>query len=79
MMKQLDIIVLALKELGDVANYCDLYKRYEQIAGIRLTDGQKAGIRKKIEDCSSDSKNYKGKEDLFYSVEGKGKGVWGLR
>lgn len=49
MMKQIDIIVLALKELGGVANYFDLYKRYEQIAGIRLTDGQKAGIRKNIE------------------------------
>lgn len=49
MMKQIDIIVLALKELGGVANYFDLYKRYEQITGICLTDGQKAGIRKNIE------------------------------
>lgn len=76
MMKQIDIIVLALKELGGVANYFDLYKRYEQIAGIRLTDGQKAGIRKNIEIYSSDSEAYAGKKDLFYSVEGKGKGVW---
>lgn len=41
--------------------------------------GGKAGIRKNIEDHSSDSMNYKGKEDIFYSVGGIGSGEWGLR
>ena len=78
-MTQLEAIVQALKDLGGKASYSDIYHRYEFITGIILTPGKKAGIRKNIEDHSSDSDNFKGKEDLFYSVEGKGKGVWGLR
>ena len=39
-----------------------------------------SSIRNIIETHSSDSDAYIEKnEDLFYSVEGKGKGVWGLR
>jgi hypothetical protein len=78
-MTQLEAIVQALKDLGGKAGYSDIYHRYEFITGTILTPGKKAGIRKNIEDHSSDSDNFKGKEDLFYSVEGKGKGVWGLR
>ena len=67
-MKQIDIIVQVLKDLGGIANYFDIYNRYEFITGAILTPGKKAGIRKNIEDHSSDSDNFKGKEDLFYSV-----------
>ena len=38
-----------------------------------------AGVRRYIEECSSDSDVFGGKEDLFYSVLGKRKGVWGIR
>ena len=38
-----------------------------------------AGVRRYIEECSSDSDVFGGKEDLFYSVLGKGKGLWGIR
>ncbi len=76
-MTQLDYIVQALKNLGGKANYTEIYKEYERISKINLTPGRKAGIRKNIEDHSSDSMNYKGKEDLFYSVDGIGN--WGLR
>lgn len=78
-MKQLDVIVQTLKDLGGKASYSELYRRYEIITGVLLTPGKKAGIRKNIEIHSSDSEIYARKEDLFYSVEGKGKGVWGLR
>ena len=78
-MKQLDYIIQAFKDLGGKASYSDLYHQYELLTGVRLSPGQKAGIRKNIEDHSSDSANFKGGEDLFYSVEGKGRGVWGLR
>lgn len=78
-MTQLDYIVQALKNLGGKANYTEIYKEYERISKINLTPGRKAGIRKNIEDHSSDSMNYKGKEDLFYSVDGIGIGNWGLR
>ena len=76
---QLDHIIQALKNLGGKANYTEIYEEYEKISGINLTLGRKAGIRKTIEDHSSDSMNYKGKKDLFYSVHGIGNGTWGLR
>ena len=74
-----ETIVQSLKNLGGVAYYSDIYTEYEQISGMTLTAGQKAGIRKCIEDHSSDSLNYKGKDDTFYSVDGLGSGRWGLR
>lgn len=78
-MTQKDLVVKAFKNLGGKADYPSLYKEFEKITGTPLTDGRKAGIRKLIEDHSSDSHNYKGKEDVFYSVNGIGKGEWGLR
>ena len=78
-MAQLDDIIAAFRKCGGKAHYSDLYVAYEELTGRELTPGIKAGIRKRIEDYSSDSDNFRGKEDLFYSVEGKGKGVWGLR
>ena len=78
-MTQLDIIIEALKNIGGKGAYKEIYSEYEKISGVILSNGQKAGIRKNIEDHSSDSMNYKGKKDLFYSVCGIGAGVWGLR
>lgn len=78
-MTQLEIIVLAIRNLGGKATYSQIYEEFERISGIILTQSRKAGIRKNIEDHSSDSMNYKGKEDLFYSVYGLGNGTWGLR
>lgn len=78
-MKQIDIIVEVVKQLGGKASYSEIYRKYELIAGVKLTVGQKAGIRKNIEMHSSDSENFTNKEDLFYSVEGIRKGVRGLR
>ena len=78
-MRQLDWIVRAFENLGGKADYASLYTEFERISDIVLTNGRKAGIRKLIEDHSSDSLNYKGKEDLFYSVDGIGKGIWGLK
>ena len=78
-MTQLEIIVLAIRNLVGKATYSQIYEEFERISGIILTQSRKAGIRKNIEDHSSDSMNYKGKEDLFYSVYGLGNGTWGLR
>lgn len=36
-------------------------------------------IRGRLQECSSDSKLFRGKHDLFYRVHGIGSGVWGLR
>lgn len=78
-MTQLECIVQTMKNLGGKATYSQSYEEYEKVSGINLTPGRKAGIRKNIEDHSSDSLNFKGEEDLFYSVHGIGKGIWGLR
>ena len=77
-MTMLETIIQVLKNLGGKAPYSEIYQEYEYIAKCKLTPGQKAGIRKCIETHSSDSENFTG-NDIFYSVEGKGKGVWGLR
>lgn len=54
-----------------------LYKEIARIQGVReLQYGQKAGVRKLIEDHSSDSENFKGLKDLFKHY---GRGEWGLR
>ena len=73
------IIVEILKHRGGEANYSDIYKDFENITGEPITEGKKAGIRATIERASSDSLQFAGKEDLFYSCSGKGKGWWGLR
>lgn len=78
-MTQIEYIIQAMRNLGGTATYSQLYKEYEIVSGKVLTPGKKAGIRKSIEDHSSDSLNFKGKNDLFYSVHGIGSGTWGLR
>ena len=78
-MTQLEYRVEALKNLGGKASYSQIYEEFERLTNTVLTPGRKAGIRKNIEDHSSDSMNYKGKEDIFYSVGGIGSGEWGLR
>lgn len=74
----LDRIIKTLENLGGKGRYTEIYSGYEAIIGQPLTNGQKAGIRKVIENNSSDSENFNG-TDIFYSVEGIGQGVWGLR
>ena len=74
----LEKIITAMKKHGGKATYAEIYEEIEVINGIPLTKGQKAGIRRRIEDCSSDCDGFKG-NDLFYFVHGKGKGIWGLR
>lgn len=78
-MTQLELIVEAIENLGGKGTYSEIYKEFERLSGTILTPGRKAGIRKAIEDHSSDSMNYKGRDDLFYSVYGLGNGTWGLR
>lgn len=74
----LENVIKALEQLGGKGIYSQIYETYEQITGQPLTDNKKAGIRRTIEVNSVDSNAFTG-NDIFYSVEGKGKGVWGLR
>lgn len=75
----LEATIETLKNLGGKAAYAEIYEEYENVVQHSITKNQQAGIRKCIEIHSSDSDVYNGKDDIFYSVFGKGKGVWGLR
>ena len=74
----LENVIKALELLGGKGSYSQIYEVYEQITRQPLTDNKKAGIRRTIEVNSADSTAFTG-NDIFYSVEGKGKGVWGLK
>lgn len=73
-----DEIIKGLQALGGQSNYQDLYAYIEKHTSMSLTKEWKASVRNAMETFSSDSKNYNGTEDLFYSVGGIGSGVWGL-
>lgn len=74
----LENVIKALERIGGKGSYSQIYEAYEQITGQPLTDNKEAGIRRTIEINSADSTAFTG-NDIFYSVEGKGKGIWGLR
>lgn len=69
----------ALEHLGGEAHLKDIYKYIEDNFGNSLTAAWKATVRGTLERASSDSKAYDGKDDLFYSVDGLGEGIWGLK
>lgn len=75
----LEYIIQALTNLGGKTHYSDLYDEFERISGNRMTKNTKATIRAEIERHSSDSTQFAGKRDAFYSVNGLGNGTWGLR
>ena len=74
-----DDIVAALSALGGIGEYQEIYA---EVAARRseLSPAWQATVRRVIETASSDSANYQsGAPDLFHSVHGLGRGVWGLR
>lgn len=72
----------ALSNLGGVA---PLKKIYDGVRTVRQTHGDSIPVsleevvRKELEYNSSDSSNWRGTRDIFFSVHGIGKGIWGLR
>lgn len=74
-----DDIVKALSKLDGIAHRSDIL---EELKGIRpkpLPTYFEQTFQRTIQNYSSDSDGFKDKEDLFYSVDGIGSGVWGLR
>lgn len=78
-MTWLEEVVNALKALGGIATYPEIYGYIKTHTDRQLPPSWKAIVRATIERNSSGSEAFEGKNDLFYSVEGIGKGVWGLR
>jgi predicted HNH restriction endonuclease len=70
-------IVTALSNLGGAAPYDDIYAEIKRIRGNSLPTSWQNIIQREIQAHASESLGFKGKP-LFYSVNGKGSGVWGL-
>lgn len=75
----IDDIVDSLASLGGLSHYSELYDKISEKRKKNLPPSWKSIIRRNVQYHSSDSNAFRGKADLFYSVEGIGSGVWGLR
>lgn len=71
-------LIKALENLGGKAHLSKIYNEIEKIRPNNLNPTWQRTVQRELETNSSDSEAFKG-EDIFYSVEGKGKGIWGLR
>ncbi|MEK4245294.1 HNH endonuclease [Psychrobacillus sp. FSL K6-2684] len=78
-------IIESLKEIGGSGTLEDIYLTIQERGNLKLKSyvDWKSQIRKQIYLSSSDCDIFRGfpgdETDLFYSIEGKGKGFWGLR
>lgn len=83
--KMIDQIIEAMNTLGGHCYYEDLYKQILLLypdSALNYADikGWQCAVRAQVMRLSKDSSSYRdGKPDLFYSIEGIGKGHWGLR
>lgn len=71
-------IISAFQALGGKAHLSAVYAYIEKNRSD-LSMTWKATVRRTIENHSSDSEAFLGKEDLFYSINGEKDGMWGLR
>ena len=79
-MTVLDRVREILQLRGGEASLREVYDDMERLHGIVMTRGRQAGIRKEIERHSSHSALWDGfRPDVFYTVAGIGRGLWGLR
>jgi hypothetical protein len=77
-----DDVRKALEQLEGKAHLDEIYRRVRELRTSRaatLPQSLAAIVRRELEYNSSDSESYQGRHDLFYSVQGIGNGVWGLR
>ena len=56
-----------------------IYNEVKRTSRRKLPPSWQAIVRRELEYNSTDSESYQGRYDLFYSVDGIGNGVWGLR
>ncbi len=75
-------ILAALCALGGQASLSALYQYMEtrgNLPYIQTNANWRQSVSTTIQRHSSDTQTYDGAEDLFYSVNGLGSGIWGLR
>lgn len=75
----LDEAIDAITSLGGAASLEDIYAQVRRARKEPLIYAYRAATRGAIYQHSSDSKLFRGGPDLFFTVEGLGTGVWGLR
>ncbi|MBP2173292.1 HNH endonuclease [Methanococcus voltae] len=75
----LEYISETIANLGGVASLSQIYDEIEYCGKKKLSRTWKSSIRGVIERYSSDSKVFTNTRDIFYSVDGLGNGIWGLR
>lgn len=76
-------IIESLKALGGKAHLNDICAKMMErgkLPSIHTSSAWQSTVRATIQSHSSDAQSYReGNSDLFYSVDGLGQGVWGLR
>lgn len=72
-------IVRGLERIGGSGHYDAIYESVRLVRTEPLPASWKEIIRREIQQHSSDSAAFTGASDLFFSLEGLGRGVWGLR
>ena len=75
-------IIASMKELGGIASLNEITNQIENrdiLPYIKTNQAWKRNVSAEIQKHCSETKSYiEGNDDLFYSVEGLGKGIWGL-
>jgi 5-methylcytosine-specific restriction endonuclease McrA len=71
-------IVSALERLGGTSSYSGIYAEVQKLRS-NLPSSWQFIVQREIQRRSSESSGYEGRQDLFFSVEGLGNGIWGLR
>ena len=77
----LEIVYQALINLNGASKYQPIYDEVLRIAPdkCQLNNNWQARVRATIQSSSSDSQDFNNGKDLFISLEGIGKGSWGIR
>lgn len=78
-LSRFETVVAALRSLGGQARPADIAEEIRRLFPGPQPNTLLQNVRGRIQECSSDSRFWRGKRDLFYSVHGIGGGVWGLR
>jgi predicted restriction endonuclease len=73
-----DDLTAALETLGGQGSLEQIYQAVQTIRE-KMPPSWQAIVRRELEYNSSDSVSFQKRHDLFYSVDGIGKGLWGLR
>ena len=78
----LDEIIASLKELGGTASLKQIYSKIEErdrLSSIKTNKNWKNAVSMYLQQHCKESKSFvEGNDNLFYSVDGIGKGIWGL-